>query len=105
MNDADVLRSLDQLGKIMDRWVDAPVIKPVLTHATGPNWLLTLAEEWPNDFNNINLSLLANRVEWTDNSLNNWEGCRRLGWNIWNFKSKNDAEKFLILFHLKWSNP
>jgi len=103
MNNADVLRSLNQLGKIMDKWVDHPVIKPVLTHATGPNWLLTLKEEWPNDFNHNN-SVLADCLEWTDSTLNNWEVCRRLARDMWHFKSKNDAEKFLILFHLKWSN-
>jgi hypothetical protein len=106
MTDAEIeiLHSLDQLEKIMAKWVDTPVIKPVLTNATGPNWLLKLAEEWPNDVNNGDSSLLEKCVEWTDNMLNNWEGCRKLARNMWHFKSKHDAEKFLILFHLKWSN-
>ena len=41
-------------------------------------------------------------VEWVTNQLKNWEGVRRLSWDQWSFKKHNDAEKFVILFNLKW---
>lgn len=105
MNDADVLRSLNQLGKIMDIWVvgQDPVIKPVLKHASGPNWLLTLKEVWPTQYKSSSSTKLDDCVEWTATSLGRSDVCRRLSENVWSFKSKQDAEKFLTMFYIRWT--
>ena len=39
-------------------------------------------------------------VEWTDKYLKSWPDCRRSAWDMWDFKYRRDAEKFITLFHL-----
>jgi hypothetical protein len=46
--------------------------------------------------------MLDDIVEWTDKELTKWKDCRRIAWDMWQFKSKREAEKFITLFHLIW---
>lgn len=68
-------------------------------------WTVKLQEEWivDSDFRPITTDNLSEAVDWTINQLKNWTTVRRTSYDIWEFKSKKDAEKFQILFNLKWA--
>lgn len=83
-----------------------PSIKPVLTKVKN-QWRLTLEEEWQHDSGgsytiNSGSVMLDDIIEWTEKELTKWKDCRRTAWDMWQFKSKRDAEKFITLFHLIW---
>ena len=103
MNTVDVNRTINQLEQILRNWVvKDPTIRPEITDASGPNWILTLHEEWPEDFNHGSSSKLDDCVNWSSTKLDTWTGCNRLAWNIWRFNNKKEAEKFLTIFYLTW---
>ena len=90
------------------KWKDAmekgPTIKPVLTKIKN-QWRLTLEEEWHHDSGGsytVGSIMLDDIVEWTEKELTKWEDCHRTAWDMWQFKSKRDAEKFITLFHITW---
>ena len=83
-----------------------PIIKPVLTKIKN-HWTLTLEEEWYYDSGgsytiNSGPIMLDDIIEWTDKELTKWKDSRRIAWDMWQFKSKREAEKFITLFHLTW---
>jgi hypothetical protein len=83
-----------------------PSIKPVLTKVKN-QWRLTLEEEWYHDSGgsytiNSGSVMLDDIVEWTEKELTKWKDCNRTAWDMWQFKYKRDAEKFITLFHLIW---
>ena len=41
-------------------------------------------------------------VIWTEEKLQDWPECVRMAWDMWDFKHREDAEKFITLFHLSW---
>ena len=102
-----MLSALDDLQAVMFKWKSQEsVIKPVLTKIKN-HWTLTLEEEWHYDSGgsytiNSGSIMLDDIVEWTDKELTKWKDCRRIAWDMWQFKSKRDAEKFITLFHLIW---
>jgi hypothetical protein len=105
MNKAEVQRSINQLEQVLRSWkMSEPTIRPEISHASGPNWILTLHEDWPDDFNHGSSSLLDDCVDWTHDKLNTWAGCNRLAWNMWRFNNKKEAEKFLTVFYLSWAS-
>jgi hypothetical protein len=105
MNNAGVQRSINQLEQVLRSWrMSEPSIRVEISQTLGPHWTLTLHEEWPNDFNHGNSSMLDDRVDWTCTKLNIWPGCTRIAWNMWRFNNKTEAEKFLTVFYLSWPN-
>ena len=44
---------------------------------------------------------LGERINWTDNILENWPAWRS-NYSTWTFSSKEDAEKFITYYLLKW---
>ena len=83
-----------------------PTIKTVLTKIKN-RWTLTLEEEWHHDSGgsytiNSGSIMLDDIIEWTEKELTKWKDCNRIAWDMWQFKSRRDAEKFITLFHLIW---
>ena len=101
------MSALDDLQAVIYEWqiVDT-VIKPTLhRRANGPNYWyrLRLVEvdeddqqnQWYNQkFNNC--------VTWVDDKLKDWPNCKRMAHDMWDFKYRKDAEKFITVFHLSW---
>jgi hypothetical protein len=107
------MSALDDLQAVMFKWKDRiSVIKPTLhRRANGPNYWyrLQLVEDFgsdlANDFVNDHLHsrTLDECVKWAEEKLKDWPNCNRMAWDMWDFKSRKDAEKFITVFHLSWA--
>jgi hypothetical protein len=72
----------------------------------GKWWCVTLQEQ-PLPFNDTPVwsdpGTLDERVNWSIDQLKNWKDVRRMSHDMWFFKRKRDAEKFQMLYGLKWA--
>jgi hypothetical protein len=97
--------ALDDLQAVMFKWKEnLSMIKPTLhRRANGPNYWyrLQLVEEADDNRNWYNQKF-EDCVKWTDNKLKDWPNCNRMAHDMWDFKNRKDAEKFITLFHLSW---
>jgi len=100
-------RPLERAVKI---WMDdlrTSIVKPTLTKGFNGHWTLQLVDV---DLVDTAQGLLMygtshgldRAVEWTTERLASWDNCRRMAWDMWDFKHRKDAEKFITLFHLSW---
>lgn len=79
-----------------------PTIKPRLWKSVR-GWSVMLEEQWPEEIiNAFKLEIFDDIVIWTSEQLELWPGCKRSAYDTWVFRSKQDAEKFITLFNLKW---
>lgn len=86
-----------------------PTIRPVMLH-NKPKYMLELQEFWYDEeekeyFRSANAGSapLDERIEWATKELSKWQGVKRMAWDMWQFKTKKDAEKFITLYNLIWS--
>lgn len=98
--------ALDDLQAVVFKWKDLKsVIKPKLTCdgiGTGVRWWrVALAEETDGEVMFYSRTL-DDRVEWALEQLEDWPNCKRMSFNMWDFKHRTDAEKFITLYHLSW---
>ena len=94
------MNALDDLQAVVFEWRDRNLmIKPTLRQLTGTHsWRLQLVEL--TEDNSYHTNKLDRCIEWVNGQLENWTDCNRTAWDMWDFKSKKDAEKFITLFHL-----
>ena len=91
----------------MQSWADESTksnIKPKISKI-GNSWQLTLIEDFQSidDAGNFyHSNRFEKRVAWSDHELKKWKNCVRNDQNSWIFENKNDAEKFITVFHLSW---
>lgn len=99
-----ILRSIepeiDQLKDAMER--SCPLC-PVLVRRRN-KWEVTIQQNFPieNYFYPLE-DELDEAVEWSFNQLKNWKEVTRTAHDSWEFKRKRDAEKFQVIFNLKWA--
>lgn len=98
--------ALDELQSVMFTWKDRQSVIKTILDCSGVGsgirwWRLQLAEESDDDLV-WKTTKLEDCVRWTDEKLKDWPNCKRMAWNIWDFKHRQDAEKFITLFHLSW---
>ena len=91
----------------MFKWKDRlSVIKPTLKRrANGPNYWYRLRLVDETDEGNPNTwynQQFDDCVNWTTEKLQDWPNCKRMSHDMWDFKHRKDAEKFITLFHLSW---
>lgn len=99
--------AFDQLDKVIRGWATTKsMIKPTLhRRANGPNYWYRLqiveesSDDNPNRFYNQQFD---DCVGWTEKQLKTWPDCTRKAFDMWDFKHRKDAEKFITLFHLSW---
>ena len=103
------MSALDDLQAVIFKWTDqVSMIKPTLhRRANGPNYWyrLQLVEEFStvdDAGNHMPSKNLDNCVKWVEDRLKDQVNCNRMSWDMWDFKSRKDAEKFITLFHLSW---
>jgi hypothetical protein len=93
---------IDVLQEFMNR---GPQIKPKLRLANRI-WVLKIAEDWGifhDAGNSYDTPSLDQRVIWSAKQLETWDNVSRQAWNMWHFKRKKDAEKFITLYNLVWT--
>jgi len=92
--------ALDDLQSIMFRWKDQDLmIQPTLTKRN--NWYRLQLVELTED-NSYHTNKLDRCIDWVNGQLKDWTDCKRMAWDMWDFKHRKDAEKFITLFHLSW---
>jgi len=101
------VESIKQICPDYDELVDymeqGSIVKPCL-EKKGRRWVLRIDEIVPDSvkYRYSDLNNLDKRVDWTLNQLKDWPDCIRTSWDMWSFKKKDDAEKFITLYYLKW---
>ena len=97
------MNALDELSAVLFEWVKQDsVIKPRLScDGTGNGvrwWRVHLVETSTNAYTNQ----YDKCVGWSVEKLKDWPDCKRMSFDMWDFKHRKDAEKFITLFHLSW---
>lgn len=100
---------LQQLEPMYFKWKDivdnGPKIHADLSQQ-GRWWCITLQEEsLPKTDLSVkwtNIGKLDERVAWAKDQLKEWPDVKRMAHDMWYFKYRKDAEKFITLFHLSW---
>ena len=103
--------ALNELDKVIRIWSTSPsVIKPKLDCkgiGTGVRWwrVQLVDEETEDDNDNPNIfynQQFEDCIRWADEKLEDWPNCKRMAFDMWDFKHRKDAEKFITFFHLSW---
>lgn len=100
-----ILRTLEpEIDRLVKTMHTGSKIVPSLERIKN-RWTVKLSEEWiiDSDFRPITTDNLSEAVDWTVEQLQHWSSVRRMSYDMWEFESKRDAEKFQILFNLKWA--
>lgn len=105
------MNAFDELDKVIKEWAKMTIstIKPTLhRRGNGPNYWyrLQLVEDW-GTVNDAGITAMPSGsldkcVKWVEEKLKDWPNCNRMAWDMWDFKSRREAEKFITLFHLSW---
>ena len=72
----------------------------------GKKWAVIIYEYidddhlWFPDDNEI--ARLQNMIDWSVITLETWPDVSRGSYDMWMFLKRRDAEKFMVLFNLKW---
>jgi hypothetical protein len=99
--------ALDELQAVMFNWLPerTSVIKPILRRGSGLTWWRVQLVEETDDHGRTQWynQQLDERVVWVEKQLKSWPHCKRMAWDMWDFKHRQDAEKFITLYHLSWA--
>ncbi len=87
---------------------EGPTIVARLEKSTFKKWIVHIAEDWYKSKGNIYYTASYNNrdicVDWATEQLKNWKFVNRISHDKWIFLRKQDAEKFITLFNLKWGS-
>lgn len=102
------MSALDDLQAVMFKWSERlSVIKPKLDcKGVGHGvrwWRVQLVEEADDDVSAWTTTKLDKSIAWAEEHLKDWSDCKRMSFDMWDFKHRRDAEKFITLFHLSWA--
>ena len=95
------------LDHVIQEWAHSHIMSviPELTRR-GRQWCVHINERWPtvDDAGSYipNTALHGKIVEWATPQLESWPNCKRMAYDMWYFERRQDAEKFITLYHLKW---
>ena len=106
MNDSwtQVLEAFEPKYQDLKRAMDSgPIIKPVLYQSGNKKWRVTLEEVWPAEVIDSGSTALDRSVEWVAEELKKWSSAKRMAWDTWDFPTRRDAERFIIIYNLTWS--
>jgi len=97
---------LDALQAVMFQWKNTmSVIKPTVHRRTDGKqyWFrLQLVEEIDEGYVKHPGLTFDHCVKWVEEKLKDWPNVKRMSFDMWDFKHRRDAEKFITLFQLSW---
>ena len=99
-------QALDSLQHIVNSWIqlaaDPYIIARMIDKKRKTS--VVLEEVWPADepYNNSS-STLDNMVAWVTTELEKLPTVRRTAWDTWEFNTRREAERFVIMYNLKWT--
>lgn len=104
---ANVLRDLspdyDHCKEMLDK---GPKIVATLKQI-NLRWRIRIEEDWHNEDGELyytsDYSNLDERCKWAEEQLKNWRFVVRLSHQEWKFLNRKQAEKFLMMFNLRWA--
>lgn len=65
-------------------------------------WLIWLEQDWiDHEMDNFDSDKFDSHIKWIDTNIKSWNGHIE-NFNLYSFKSKLDAEKFIIYYSLSW---
>jgi hypothetical protein len=72
------------------------------------SWRVRLEENWDNEevgevYYTADYQNLDKRCAWAGEQLSSWNTATRLSHQEWKFSNRKDAEKFIMLFNLRWT--
>jgi hypothetical protein len=105
MNDSwtQVLEAFEPKYQDLKRTMDSgPTIKPVLYQSGNKKWRVTLEEVWPAEVIDSGSFELDRSIAWVTEELNKWTIAKRMAWDSWDFPTRRDAERFIIIYNLTW---
>ncbi len=93
---------IEELQQMLDR---GHVIKPILERNKQGAWQITLDSNFDKQdvFADHDPETFNDRIEWTKNELENWNAWRS-SYDTWVFSSKDEAEKFITFYTLRWAS-
>lgn len=98
-------QAFDNLEKVVQSWMqkEDPEIRARLWSGKNKTYVM-LEECWPEEQVSSSTSHKLDRtVAWAEEILATWPSSKRTSWDTWQFGSKKEAEKFLIMFNLLWA--
>jgi len=73
-------------------------------------WWVNIYEDWENtpadlqyQYYTVSDSKLTERINWAEEQLKTWKLVSRQSYRHWAFMRRSDAEKFITLFNLRWT--
>lgn len=109
MNDTwtDVLRDLQpDYDKLSDLIKYGPKIRAVARRINF-GWRVRIEEEWGTSdgehYYTADYSNLDSRCEWATEQLKDWKFVTRLSHQEWKFFNRKQAEKFVVMYNLRWA--
>lgn len=93
----------DNLLRVVEEGPDIEII--LEKSKTDQSCTVTLQEVWSvNWARSFDSERLDERLFWTSELLDKWSNIDRIEYNSWRFDNLRNAERFLILYNLKWSS-
>lgn len=100
------MAALDELNAVVFKWANMnhSIIKPTLCRLSNIpyKWRLRLVEASVDAADRGLTPQLDRCVKWVDEKLEDWPNSKRMAWDMWDFKHRKDAQKFITIFYLSW---
>lgn len=99
-------QALDSLQHIINDWIrlaaDPYIIARMIDKKRKTS--IVLEEVWPDDepYNNSS-GALDTMVAWVTTELEKLSTVRRTAWDTWEFNTRREAERFVIMYNLRWT--
>lgn len=92
--------------RLLQAMNDGPKVRCDLTYLDKLT-MLQISEYWDDGIETYDVSedsiMYDDYIEWAEQQLSTWKNVKRMAWDQWYFTSRQDAEKFITLFNLKWA--
>ena len=97
-----ILQAIEPEIKELRKMLDEPRYPAVLSKHNRV-WKVLIDVEWPDGWAYAEKNdKFETQLNWTIKQLENWSDVRRMSYDTWHFRFKKDAEKFVMLYRLKW---